>query len=91
MSFLSSFLFMSHQIVLYTKPGCHLCEIVEQLLWGLRRDFEFSVEKVDITSDPMLMQQYGTKIPVVVIDQHKALTAPIHAADLRAALQERPR
>jgi glutaredoxin len=82
---------MPHQIVLYNQPGCHLCEIVEQILQGLRRDFEFSVEKVDISADPTLLKQYGAKIPVVVIDQRKVLAAPIHVADLRAALRERPR
>lgn len=80
---------MMHHIILYTKPGCHLCEIVEQLLHGLKREFEFEIERVDITSDPALVERYGDKIPVVVVDRRQVLAAPIRLADLRAALGAR--
>jgi glutaredoxin len=76
---------MKH-LTLYSKPGCHLCEIVEQILTGLRREFEFTLDRVDISADPNLMQKYGALIPVVVVDEKKVLTAPIHVADLYAAL-----
>ncbi len=76
---------MNH-LILYSKPGCHLCEIVEQILTGLRREFEFTLERVDISGDPTLMQQYSTRIPVVVVIGKNVLTAPIHVADLYAAL-----
>ncbi len=77
---------MSHRVILYTKPGCHLCESVEQILKRLQPEYAFAVAKIDITSDPALSTQFHDKIPVVMIDDQKMLAAPIHVADLRAAL-----
>ena len=77
---------MSHRVTLYTKPGCHLCESVEQILQRLEPDFDLAVETIDINSDPALAAQFHDKVPVVVIDDQKMLAAPIHVADLYAAL-----
>ena len=54
----------THQVVLYTRVGCHLCEDAERLLikHGLRP------EKVDIDDDPELAEQFNTCVPVVEID-----------------------
>ncbi len=78
---------MSHRVILYGKPECCLCDLTHQLLLGLRREFEFTLEKVDITGDPALFKQYRDKIPVVAIDG-RTFAAPIHLADLRAALEQ---
>jgi hypothetical protein len=80
---------MSHRIVLYSRPGCHLCEIAYQLIEGLHRDFDFTLEEADITNDPVLLEQYGEKIPVVVIDNRTTLFAPIRLVHVRAALTGR--
>jgi len=84
---------MAHRIVLYTKPGCHLCEIIFQLVEGLHRDFDFALEPIDISTDPGLQREYGDKVPVLVIDDRLTLFAPIHLVHVRAALigpPERP-
>ncbi len=75
-----------HHLLLYSKPGCHLCEIAHDLLLGLRREFDLTIEEVDITRDPALWDQYWDKIPVVVVDRRTTLAAPIRVADVRAAL-----
>lgn len=77
---------MSHRVVLYSKPGCHLCEITQRLLTGLCGEFDLAIDEIDITRDPVLLERYGEKIPVVVIDAHTTLAAPIRLADVRAAL-----
>lgn len=77
---------MSHHIVLYSKPGCHLCEIAHQLLLGLQRDFELTIEECDITRDPVLYAKYWDKIPVALVDDRTTLAAPIRVAEVRAAL-----
>ncbi len=78
---------MPHRVILYGKPDCCLCDLAQQLLLGLHREFEFTLEKIDITGDRALFEQYRDKIPVVVIDA-KTFAAPIHLADLRAALTQ---
>lgn len=80
---------MAHHIVLYGKPGCHLCEIAFELLVGLHRDFDFTLEKADISDDPTLVKRYGERIPVVVIDNRTTLFAPFRMVHVRAALTGR--
>ncbi len=77
-----------HRIVLYEKPGCHLCERAHELLLGLQREFDLTVERQDISRDPLSFAKYWDKIPVVIIDDRTTLAAPIRLADVRAALQK---
>ena len=77
---------MKHRIVLYGKPDCHLCDIAHQLLLGLQREFDLTIEEINITRDPALMERYREMIPVVLIDGRTTLTAPIRTAEVRAAL-----
>lgn len=80
---------MPHHIIVYGKPGCHLCEIATQLLEGLHREFDFTLEKVDITNDPALFALYRERIPVALIDGRITLSAPIRMVHVRAALTGR--
>jgi glutaredoxin len=80
---------MSHHVTLYTKPGCHLCELTSKLVEGLHRDFDFSLEEVDITRDPKLLVQYGERIPALVVDDRTTICAPIRLVHVRAALAGR--
>ena len=51
-------------LVVYSRPGCHLCEeLLEQLLPLVRGRAEVSV--VDIDGDEALTDRYGLRIPVV--------------------------
>lgn len=78
---------MSHSIILYGKPDCHLCENVRQLLRELRREADFVVEEIDITRDPALFKKYFDKIPVVLIDKRTTLYEPIRIEQVRAAFR----
>ena len=78
-------------LILYTKPGCHLCEQVEAHLLALQSEFRFEWERRDITLDPALYERYRHAIPVVAIDGREVLrmdAAPIDSDALRAALRE---
>ena len=78
-----------HRIVLYGKPGCHLCSIAHQLLLGLQREFDLTIQEIDITRDAALFERYRETIPVVLVDGRTTLTAPIRPADVRAALMNK--
>lgn len=77
---------VTHRVVLYGKPGCHLCDITHQLLLGLQREFDLTLEEIDITRDAALLERYRETIPVLMIDDRMTLAAPIRTADIRAAL-----
>ncbi len=78
---------MYHHIVLYTKPGCHLCENALNLLHQLRGEFDLTIKEIDITTDRALFKKYFDQIPVLLIDQRVTLAAPIDEKDVRAALR----
>ncbi|MGD2129499.1 MAG: glutaredoxin family protein [Lysobacterales bacterium] len=48
-------------LVLYTRPGCHLCEQAAALLE--REGVLF--EEVDIETEPELERLYGLRVPVL--------------------------
>jgi glutaredoxin len=63
-----------HQVVLYTRAGCHLCDEVKATLVRLekRGGLPFTWREVDIDSDPDLQRQFNEEVPVVFIDGKKA-------------------
>jgi glutaredoxin len=73
---------MSRRVIVYGKPGCHLCEDALQLLRDLRAEFDLAIEEIDITTDRALFKNYFDKIPVLLIDDRTTLAAPITKHDL---------
>ena len=51
-------------LVLYHRPGCHLCEQMLAALYVTYGD-EIEVSLVDVDSDPSLKERYGLRIPVL--------------------------
>ena len=74
--------------MLYSKPGCHLCEDAKAALLSLGQEFEVRLEEIDITGDPALFELYQYTIPVMLINQKIKLEARITAHKLRLALSE---
>jgi glutaredoxin len=60
------------QVVVYSRRGCHLCEIVKETLSKLQRRGGFTWQEVDVDSDEQLRRQFTDEVPVVFIDGHKA-------------------
>jgi glutaredoxin len=78
---------MEHRlIILYTRPGCHLCETVEELLDMLSEEQPMTITLVNILDTPELYERYKWAIPVVVIADGPTLAAPIEERELRNAL-----
>ena len=61
-----------HQVIVYSRKGCHLCEIVKESLAKLERRGGFSWEEVDVDADEQLHRQFSDEVPVVFIDGRKA-------------------
>jgi glutaredoxin len=62
----------SRQVVVYSRKGCHLCEVVKESLVKLSRRGGFTWQEVDVDSDHELRRQFNDEVPVVFIDGHKA-------------------
>jgi glutaredoxin len=63
---------MAHEVVLYSRRGCHLCEIVKESLAKLARQAPFSWQEIDVDSNDALRRQFNDEVPVVFINGKKA-------------------
>ncbi len=61
------------EVVVYSRKGCHLCEIVKETLSKLERRGGFRWREVDVETDDGLRRQFTDEVPVVFIDGRKAL------------------
>jgi len=59
-------------VVVYSRKGCHLCEVVKESLAKLARRGGFTWHEVDVDSDSELRHQFNDEVPVVFIDGRKA-------------------
>ena len=50
--------------LLYTRPGCHLCDDAKDLL----ERYGLTVQTVNIDEDPALIERFDTCVPVVFLD-----------------------
>ncbi len=80
---------LMHDVVVYSREGCHLCEVVKETLARLQGDAEFAWREVDIDADPQLRQKYNDEVPVVFIDGRKAFKYRIEARQFLRALAGR--
>ena len=73
-------------VTLYTKPGCHLCEVVEQAIHRVRARRSFELALTDITADAATFDQYKHSIPVVLINGVEVARYRMSDQELSAAL-----
>lgn len=78
-------------IRLYTRPDCHLCKEMKEVLRAVAPEFVVTVEEIDIESSPALEAQFGQEIPVLFIDGRKAFKYRVTARELRARLRREVR
>jgi glutaredoxin len=73
-------------VTLYTREGCHLCDVVKGVIDQVQRERPFHLTIVDVDTDPELVRLYGDEVPVVAIDGRKAFKYRVDAAALRERL-----
>jgi hypothetical protein len=56
------------QVTFYTRRRCCLCDDALAVVQAVQRRAPFSLSIVDIDKDPTLVEAYGHKVPVVMVD-----------------------
>jgi len=74
-------------LVLYGRPGCHLCDDARAVLERIGHPFE----EVDIEADDALLARYLERIPVIALDGIELYDFFVDEAELRARLDARVR
>jgi glutaredoxin len=59
-------------VIVYSRKGCHLCEIVKESLVKLHKRGGFEWREIDVDSDTELRREYNDQVPVVFINGRKA-------------------
>ena len=60
------------EVILYSRKGCHLCQIVKESLVKLEKHASFTWREIDVDSDPEVRRLYTDEVPVVLINGRKA-------------------
>jgi glutaredoxin len=60
------------EVVVYSRKGCHLCEIVKETITKLHRRGGFTWREIDVDSNSDLRREFSDEVPVVFIDGRKA-------------------
>jgi glutaredoxin len=60
------------EVVVYTRKGCHLCEIVKESLDKMQKRGGFTWREIDVDSDAEIRRLYNDEVPVVFINGRKA-------------------
>jgi glutaredoxin len=55
-------------VIIYSRPGCHLCDEAKAAIMGAGCSDSFTLEEVNIESDEELLRKYKYDIPVIAID-----------------------
>jgi glutaredoxin len=74
------------RVLLYSKPGCHLCDDARAVIARVCADLGTTYEEVDITTSADLVRQYGEQIPVTFVDGRQHDFWRVDEARLRQAL-----
>jgi len=59
-------------VVVYGRPGCHLCDDAVAIIERVRARVPFKLEQCNIERDDALFKRYLERIPVVEIDGQEA-------------------
>ncbi|HEX6208734.1 MAG TPA: glutaredoxin family protein [Actinomycetota bacterium] len=74
------------EVVMYARPGCHLCDEAREVILGLRAELGFDYSEVDVEGDAELEREHGLRVPVVAVDGEEAFEYRVDVDELRRLL-----
>ena len=75
-------------VIVYSRPGCHLCDEAKQAIEGAGCQNEYTLEEINIESDPDLLRRFQYDIPVVTINGVEAFRHRLTAAEFRNRVRQ---
>lgn len=79
------------RLVLLSRPGCHLCDDARQVVERVAGERGIGWTEVDVTTagDTELLDAYGDRLPVLLLDGAEHAYWRVEPERLRAALDGR--
>ena len=78
---------MRRELTLYTRPGCHLCDVMKAVIERVIASQDVRLAELNIDLDPGLVQLYDDQVPVLMLNGRKIAKYRIDERDLRRALE----
>ena len=78
-------------MIIYSRPGCHLCDEAKAAIKSAGCNDEFVLEEINIESDETLLKKYQYNIPVVSIDGAEAFIHRVNPKEFRERIRRKPR
>ena len=79
---------MSDKITLISGPNCHLCDQAKQMLKPLLEEKNIQLSVLNVKQDQALFEQYGLRIPVVILEDGSEKGWPFTAAQIARMLDK---
>jgi glutaredoxin len=76
------------KVVIYSKPGCHLCEEAIAAIQAAGCEGEYTLAEVNIETNPDLLRLYRYEIPVITFDGVEVFRHRLSSEDFRDALRQ---
>ena len=74
-------------VIVYSKPGCHLCEEAKAAMSGSGCSDKFELTEINIETDPRLFERYQYDIPVISINGVDTFKHRLDPRQFRAAIE----
>jgi glutaredoxin len=76
-------------VIIYSRPGCHLCDEAKAAIQNAGCSERFSLEEINIESDDELLRKYKFDIPVVLIDGVESFKHRVEVEEFRRRIGRR--
>ena len=73
-------------VIIYSRPGCHLCDEAKAAIMGAGCSDQFVLEEINIESDQELLRKYKYDIPVIVIDGVESFIHRVDPSEFRTRI-----
>jgi glutaredoxin len=75
------------RVILYSKPGCHLCEEMKAEMDKASCAELYWFEEINIETEPTLLERYRNDIPVLTINGVEAFKHRLRSEDFKAHIE----
>ncbi|HSE19042.1 MAG TPA: glutaredoxin family protein [Pyrinomonadaceae bacterium] len=74
-------------VIVYSRPGCHLCDEAKAAIMSAGCSDLFTFEEVNIESDEELLRKYQYDIPVIAINGVESFIHRVDASEFRTRIK----
>ena len=75
-------------VVLYSKPDCHLCEVMKAEIKKAKCESLYTLEEINIAKDADLFERYRFEIPVLHINGVEVFKHRLRPEEFKAYLTQ---